>query len=251
MNIHDHIDKVKRYYRFTLDEIKALFLTCFLLAFMLSFNEWGAGDNFEVNTGIYNLIITFLLVVIAILVHVSAQRISGLWVGFRIEYKMWGLGLIIGLLITVISRGKLFFLAPGGIFLHHLAQHRLGYFRYGINIWAQAMIVVWSIVATVALATIFKGLWTLFPGAMFLYKGMIINMWLAIFCLLPFPPLDGSRLLFSSRAHYAFAVGGVVTWAILLNFAPFWITIFGSILAAGIITLLYYVLFERVAWSWP
>jgi len=117
--------------------------------------------------------------------------------------------------------------------------------------WAQSMIVIWSIVATVVLATMFKGLYTVFPTNIIFYKGMWINLWLAIFCLLPFPPLDGSRILFASRAHYAFMVGGVITWALLITFAPFWIMLFGSIFAAGVITLLYYMFFERVAWDWP
>ncbi|MDP2750848.1 MAG: hypothetical protein Q8O89_08515 [Nanoarchaeota archaeon] len=247
-HFQDHMDKLKRFGMPGKDEWTAFAITCFLIAFMLSFREWG-GEQFDAALGFKNLAITLLLVVIALGIHVGVQIFTGMWIGFKIEYKIWTTGLLIGLVITVVSKGRLFFLAPGGIFLHHLATHRLGYFRYGINLWAQSMIVIWSLVATVIIATISKGLFSL-TGSPLIYKFMMINLWLAIFTLLPLPPLDGSRLLFASRSFWVFAFITVVSWSILLLFTSFWITLFGSLLVATIATIIYYALFERMAWKW-
>ncbi len=107
MQLNDHIDKLKRYWRPGNAELKALVITCFLIAFMLSFREWGNADEFEAATGIANLSLTLLLVAISLAVHLAVQIIAGLWIGFKVEYKMWTIGLLIGLIVTVLSKGRL------------------------------------------------------------------------------------------------------------------------------------------------
>ena len=53
--ITDLIDKIKRYYGFSPSEIRGLLVTIFVIAFIISFKEWGNGDEVDIGSGIFNL----------------------------------------------------------------------------------------------------------------------------------------------------------------------------------------------------
>ena len=133
-------DKVKRYFAFSNEEIKGMVVATLIIGFIISFKEWGYGDKFDALVGLRNLFSSIMIVALAMLAHQTGQRIVGLHVGFRVEWRMWLYGLMIGLILVLVSRGNLWFIAPGGIIVHHMKQHRIGYFRYGVNKWALAMI---------------------------------------------------------------------------------------------------------------
>ena len=61
-------------------------------------------------------------------------RVAALHSGFRAEYQLWWYGIAVGLIITVLSKGKVWVFVPGAVMIHHLVIHRLGYFRYGSNV---------------------------------------------------------------------------------------------------------------------
>lgn len=248
MVFYDLRDKIKRYFWFTPEEMRGFFITVLIIAFMFSFRDWG-DKEFNFILGFYNFFNALLIVLLSLLVHESAHRIAGLQIGFRVEYKGWFVGLIIGLVLTFITNGNFwFFIASGGIFLHHLAQHRLGYFRYGINMWAQAGICFWGILVTLLLASFFKAMLLIMPNNVSLYKAMVFNVVLALFSLVPIPPLDGSRIFFGNMYLYFVTVIITVLFTIMLLLTKanvlWW-------LFAGIIFLLallytYYLLYERL-----
>ena len=60
-----------------------------------------------------------------------------------------------------------------------------------------------------------------------------LNIWLAIFTMLPIPPLDGSNVFFASRLLYAFAFGCIVGYALLVLVLGFYSLIF--VILMGII----------------
>ncbi len=248
MLFYDLRDKIKRYFAFSPEEIRGLIITILAIAFMFSFRDWGEKE-FNFIVGIRNLFDAVLIVGLSLLVHESTHRIAGLQIGFRVEYQAWFVGLIIGVILTFITQGVFwFFIAPGGILLHHLAQHRLGYFRYGINMWAQAGICFWGILVTLLLASFFKAMLLLMPNNVLLYKAMVFNIVLAIFSLLPIPPLDGSRIMFGSTGLWIITIIITVLFSAMLLLTKvnvlWW-------LSAGIIFLLmllyaYHILYERL-----
>jgi len=217
-SMKDLADKIKRYFIFSREEVKDLIVTIFFLAFFVSFREWGV-DKFELSTGLWNLFNSMIIVTLAVLVNNSVQRISALQVGIRVEYRIWWYGIIIGLILVFASNGSLWFLAAGGIVFHHLAAHRLGFFRYGLNQKVMGVVSFLGPLSNVGLAVIFKILLLIFPTNILIKKAIIVNLWYAIFNMLPIPPLPGLNTMFFSRVVYFLVFGSIIgiTFLLMLN----------------------------------
>jgi len=247
--IVDLIDKIKRYYKFTPSELKSLTIAILVTAFIISFREWGIGSVFNFQVGIINFFNAILIVSVSFLIHLSAQRFWALATGFRHEFQLWGIGLGIGLILAFVTNGKIWVIIPGGFIVHHLAGHRLGWFRYGINYWAIGLIAFAGPLASIIFAMIFKS----FSGVVsnvLIEKVIIFNILFAVFSMLPIPPLDGSKIFFGGRLLYIFGLAGIVAAGVLLyaNIAV-WIAVISSFLIAVVLWLLYYIFFEKDYWA--
>jgi Zn-dependent protease len=229
---------VKKYFAFSKEELRALFIGILILSFIFSFDKWGV-DQFDFYYGLKNLFHAFLIVLLALLFQQSVQRIVGLAVGFKIEYRIWLYGLVIGLVLCVFSNGKLWFFAPGGIIAYHMAGHRLGSFRYGLNYWPLSMIAFAGSVSSIVLAVIFKLLLMISPENVLLQQAMVFNLWLAVFTMLPIPPLNGSHVFFASRHFYIFAFGLLLGLAASLYFLSVFMSLLLSVVLGGVIWFLY------------
>ena len=241
--------KVKKYFSFTPAEIRGLIIAIIVVAFIISFKDWGDGDAVDVALGLFNFFNALLLSTLAILVHVSAQRLWSLATGYRLEWRMWGFGLLFSLIIVFVTNGNIWLILPGGILIHHMGGHRFGWFRYDVNYWAFALIAVAGPLASITLAVFFKAIGA-FVGTALIEKAIILNVAYALFSLLPIPPLDGSRTMYGSRLLYAFSVSGITATGILL-FLPIGVlpVILLSILIAIVMWFLYYYYFESKWWK--
>ncbi len=247
--IVDLWDKIKRYFKFTPLELRSLIISILVVAFIISFKEWG-GESFSFGVGLFNYFNAVLIVAVSFLIHISIQRIWSLGTGYRLEWKMWSFGLLFGLIMVFLTNGLVWLILPGGFIVHHMAGHRLGWFRYGINYWAVGLIAVVGPVASIALAAIFKALSGFMFGSL-IQKVITFNIAYALYSLLPIPPLDGSRTFYGSRMLYAFAVAGIVAAAILLNLnISVWLAIISSFFIGLVLWLLYYIFFESKAWKY-
>lgn len=235
---------IKEHFTFTPEELRALVIGVLLTAFMFSFDNWGAA-TFNIGEGLRNLINAALIATLAFLVHQSAQRIVALAVGFKIEYRIWMYGLIIGLALTIVSRGKLWLFAPGGIIAYHLVGHRIGSFRYGLNYWPLGMIGLVGPLSNLALALLFKLLLLLAPANVLLKEALVFNIWFAIFTILPIPPLDGSHSFFASRLMYMFMLGAVIGLSIALYFFGIFVSVIVGLLLGVACWLSYFWYFEK------
>jgi len=105
--------------------------------------------------------------------------------------------------------------------------------------------------ANILLATFLKTLeiWFNVPvSSVLLLDKLIVFSWVyAIWSLVPIPPLNGALILFKSRLMYAFIFGTIGGYAVLVMFGIYSF-IFAFIIGA-IFWLLFYILFERGAWS--
>ena len=245
--IVDMLDKIKRYYRFTHYELRGLIIAILAVAFIISFKDWGAA-TFDLNVGLYNLFNSILIVALSVLVHDAGQRLWGLAIGYRVEFRMWTFGLIIALVVAFISNGSLWLIVPSGFLLHHLAGHRLGWFRYGINYFGQAMVALAGPFFTLMLVIFLKVMSAFFPSAL-LHKAIVFNAVYAITSLLPIPPLDGSKIYFGSRMLYAFVLPAIAFSTILMVVnVPIFFALVLSFLVGIVLWLTYYISFERKVW---
>jgi len=246
----DLFDKIKRYYKFTRYELVGLVISVLIVSFVISFREWGS-TSFDLGIGLSNLFNSILIVALSILIHDAGQRIWGLAIGYRIEYRMWTFGLIAALALAFMSNGSFWLIAPSGFMLHHLAGHRLGWFRYGINYFGQGMVALAGPLFSLMLIILLKVIYAFSPNTL-VEKAIMFNVVYAITSMLPIPPLDGSKIFFGSRMVYAFVLPGIIMATILMIVnIPIFFAMVISLLIAVLLWIIYYVSFEKKVWTGP
>jgi len=235
---------IKKYFSFSKEEIISIIVTVFFLGFMFSFREWGI-EKFSFAEGIYNWINSMLIVLLALLVYISCQRLMGIRKGYRTEYKMWFWGLVAALVITFLTGGRFVLAFLGTVIIYHLEGHRLGSFRYGLNYKDLGVISLTGPLAMIIFAFIFKII-SFASANPLVHKAMIVCSLIASVNMLPLPWIDGGNVFFASRNLWVFSFIGIVAASALLYF---WTSvigiIFGAIVIAIVATILWFVFFEE------
>jgi hypothetical protein len=247
MGWQDFKYRLKKHFKFTNKEIGNILLIAIIFGFIASFREWGYGDEFELIVGLKNLINATIISLLAVLTHEAGHRLCGLWKGYKVNFKPWWPGIMIAIVLCFISRGHIWFFVISGIFVRQLDKLALGKYRYGLRPKDFLEIALAGSIANIILATLIKTPAVWFSNLPFnmvlINKAFAINWAVAIFNLLPIPPLDGIHVLFKSRLTYAAIIGFVAGYGILIYFQIYsWILALGF---AGISWFLFYVLFER------
>jgi hypothetical protein len=247
----DFFDKLKRYTNIRKNELGALILSIVVLGFIVSFNDWGPGSEPDLVLGFTNFIGGLIIVGVTLLGRLFIQKIVALGADFQAEYKMWSIGLLIAAVLAFVTRGYFWFLIPGGLILHYMPGHRLGWVRYGFNTFGIGVVSLAGPFANILFAMIFRTLFEVTAIPLF-HTAYLFNLIMALWMIIPIPPADGSRMFYGSRLVYMYGVGVVVSSAILL-YAN--INIFLTILLAFIIAwiwwLIYYLIWERFNWKGP
>jgi Zn-dependent protease len=240
-------DRVKRYFKFSRKEKKDLLIVTFVLGFIFSFRDWGSGAV-DIATGVRNLVIAIIVAALSVLVHESAHRIGGLWIGFKAEFRMWWGGLIGSLIIAFVSLGHIPLVLPGGVVNNLMVRHRLGEFRYGVNYWDNGLVALYGPLSNLFLAFIGKFFLDFFPQSYFLEKLFILNILFAVCTLLPLPNLDGINVFFGSRMMYIIGYAAVIAVSLLLYLPKVLSVPLAALIAlifVTITTILYYLTFEQ------
>lgn len=242
-------DKVKRYFRFSKEEIKNLIIVILVISFIISFKEWGPDEQtFDVWIGLKNLFISILIVGLSVIVGQVGHKVAALDAGHIAEFRIWIYGLILGVILVLITKGNVWFIAPGGIVLYHMTRHRLGYFRYGINMKVLGVVNLMGPMTNILIGAFVKSVGLYIPfiplNAALIDKIFVFNIVYAAYSLLPIPPLPGSNIFFWSRGWYVFIAGFVVSYAIMVKFFAFYSFIW-ALLAGGVIFIVFYTVFEK------
>ncbi|MFQ5712359.1 MAG: site-2 protease family protein [Candidatus Geothermarchaeales archaeon] len=143
-----------------------------------------------------------LTVGVAFIFHELAHKYIAQRYGCWAEFRLWSWGLLLALLMAFVSRGRILFAAPGAVYIVPLVR-RLGWdFDFGLR--GNGLISLSGPLINVFLAvffSIFRGLGGFIGliGSM----GYMINLWLAMFNMLPFPPLDGSKVFAWNKVVWA------------------------------------------------
>jgi len=198
-----------------------------------------------------HMVISIAIAGVAILVKESTHKLMGLSAGYRVEYQMWLYGLILALAVCIVSRGYIPLIITGGFMLHHMAMHRLGFFRYGTNTLDLGMIALMGPIANIIFATIIMNIHLyiipLGPIAPEFFKFSLV---FAVMNLLPIPPLAGSKFFFRTRLGFFFIFGFILVYTIFIYFFDIYSWFLG-LLGALIVWGSFYLLFEKDAMDWP
>jgi Zn-dependent protease len=135
------------------------------------------------------LLVSFPLVLLTVglgfILHEIGHKLVAIRYGCKAFYKMWVEGLVLALIFALATNGQLIFAAPGAVYIY---KQNLTRRENGIISLAGPM-------TNIILAFLFFYV-TLLPGLEILGAwGFKINLFLAMFNLLPFPPLDGSKVI--------------------------------------------------------
>jgi Zn-dependent protease len=183
-------------------ELKDILISAIALALAFAIALSG---GIEVITNPAKLIFMTSVSLIAVssgfVLHEMLHRLTAKKFGCRAEYQMWPTGLVLAIAFSLIG---FVFAAPGAVMIYPR-----------VNLWGRAVhlskkaygiISISGPLANMALAVAFMALNIFYPSPVF-ELGKSINIWLAIFNLIPFPPLDGFKIfIWDSRVWLAAAV---------------------------------------------
>ncbi len=165
--------------RFLASELKQILCSILILAIAVS------------GLSLHRLTVFSLPLVLGFFLHEMSHKWMARRYGFFSVYSWWPPGLLFALFLGLASGGEVIFAAPGAVVIlsSFFSKDQAG------------KIALAGPFMNVLLAAIFYPLGSLL-GELAL-QGFYINLWLAVFNLLPFPPLDGYKVFHWSPLLWA------------------------------------------------
>lgn len=179
-----------------LREIRDIIVSALALALVFSYDGIG---NLQ---ALWDFPVFLLVVSVGFVLHELAHRFVARKYECRAEYRMWKEGLLLAVAITLLSSGSFVFAAPGAVMIYPRADlwgniKELSRRRFGL-------ISISGPLTNIAIAAAFFAADMLYPSAVLLLA-VRINIWLALFNMIPIPPLDGSKVFSWSRKAWLLA----------------------------------------------
>lgn len=177
-------------------ELRDLAISVFVLA--LAFSSW----NFSL------LPLTLFIIVIVFAAHeIIGHKLVAQHFGYFAEYRMWPQGLLLALVSSFFG---FIFAAPGAVYISPVRKKfafhvaRITEKENGIiSLGGPAVNIVLGF-ALIVSAFAFPALAGLFSTA------ARISFWLALFNMIPFPPLDGSKIFSWSKPLWILAAAAAL-----------------------------------------
>lgn len=137
-----------------------------------------------------NLIVAAIAVGTAFLLHELAHKVLAQRYGCWAEFRKFNLGLV---LAVVMSFFGFIIAAPGAVMISGMVSREQNGKISAVGPLTNIALAVLFFAAGIIVPQIFGAMPALFNRVIFF--GFFINAWLALFNMIPFPPLDGSKVL--------------------------------------------------------
>ena len=186
-----------KYFKFSKKELIHLAVSTVALSFAFALvlyrDEIYPGFNFRPEYFFYSLIIVgFAFILHEELGHKLVAQKYGCWA----EYRAWPTGLFFAVALALMSKGGFVFAAPGAVMISNIKESELGYEYINLSYEKMGKIGIAGSVVNVILAIIFSGLTISFAAYAHIFSmAAIVNVWLALFNMIPFGPLDGAKVM--------------------------------------------------------
>ncbi len=187
-------------------EARDVLVSSLALIFVFSYPEFLSDPSL--------LLLSALVILTGFIFHEFAHRTVARKFNCYAHYRMWPEGLMLAVVLSIVTGGNFVFAAPGAVMIYPKSLMHFGYAR--IDRKESGLISLSGPATNTALALIFILINSFYPNFAFQYAAQI-NTWLAIFNMVPFPPLDGSKIMAWSRgAWLALAAVLGLMWVFLL-----------------------------------
>lgn len=246
----EYVGRIKAHLKFSKREVREIIIAVLIGTLIFAFDDGSSDGKFIWGRWAANAILVLFIVFVSFGLRVITQKMVALKLGFRAEFRLWSYGLAASFVLTFLTGGRVPIFFPGGTHFTHLAAERLGSFRYGLNYGSCG----WSGAAG-SFMNIFIGMTTTFIfgqlmgidviATPILHKIVLINFLMALYTLLPIPPLDGCLLFFGSRMNWAITVGITGAYVILYLFEV--LSLFLAIILGILFWASYWYFFERTS----
>lgn len=179
------------------DEIKDLLISALIIAFVFSYQ--GLGRLWE---SVVLFPLAIVVVSLGFVFHELGHKFTAQHFGAVAKFKMWAHGLLFAVVIAIASNGTFVFAAPGAVYIFPK-----------IDLWGRikelskkenGIISVSGPIANMILSLIGFVFLLFYPGLEWILVSLIsINLWLGLFNMIPFPPLDGSKIFAWNKIVWA------------------------------------------------
>jgi Zn-dependent protease len=225
---------------FTAKEWKDFGVVIIVLSFILSFNFWGA-ETFSASAGFKNWFISFIVVAVSLLIHHCSHWVYGLYHGYDVKHRLSWNALGVSVLITLVTGGRVLAFMAIGVFISLKKHARLGKKDKYNEIRDMHHVALIGPLVSLLLALGARSIGT---DSFFVDRFFVFNLLFAAYSMLPFPPLDGSRIMFSSRLWYLFALGSIISFVLFIySGSSFAIALNISLLIGAVAAWVGYMLF--------
>ena len=181
-------DKMKHGTAMRAKELKDLSISALLLALAFGIAlSGGFRAFFEPRSLIIICLMSIVGVSLGFVLHEMGHRFVARRFGCFAEYTMWPTGLILALVCSLFG---FIFAAPGAVMIYQRADM---WGRATLTREKTGLISIAGPAMNICLAVVFILLNIAYPTLLF-SLGARINTWLAIFNLIPFGPLDGTKI---------------------------------------------------------
>ncbi|KYK24552.1 hypothetical protein AYK26_03150 [Euryarchaeota archaeon SM23-78] len=250
--MNELLTRCEKRFRFSKRELFQLIITVLVAAFVLSFRNWGVGEEFSFDEGLTNLLLTAIIVFIFLIIHFSVQKIVALKMGYKSEYRYWINGFLISLIVVFLTEGHFPLFFTGSLWHEVIPKLRVGVFRGGAKHKDIGIIAFSGPLINILLVGLLAPIY-LATESSFLHSIIFVNLLIAIFSLLPLPTFEklrqfkggttGLYLFIASRWVFVLVFVTTLAYTVLILLANVFSYIIA--LAIGIITtVVYYFVYE-------
>ncbi len=241
--------------KFSSSEIQVIIIASVVLGVVFGYDD--GQEIFQMSYWLTNLVLMTFFAFFSFIVYAVSHKMRAKRSGSEATMEIWSLsrfsfkpegvlkgpikkipvGIIIPFILMILTKGALKFAAITSTQTKTISSKRIGKeFRYTTE-FEEAQIALAGPLMALIVAFIAKALTPLIPGMEHL---MMMNLYIALFNMIPLPKVDGLRVYFGSPFLFSFFLALIIVSFFFLRVVAVGTTFFIGLIIACAVVLLHY-----------